>query len=420
MKNWLNGLREKGDKAKLAKEIIALANSGGGRIFIGFLDQRDNNFFSEIKPKEGELEAFTQDVIAEIVERYVSPPCQCSVEIVSRTNSESQHPVIIVPGKHRTPLFAAKASPDGKSLSAGKVYIRRVGGCSEEARNQDDWEKLIDRLVKARQGEMLDSIREILNPSPEILVKDDGLDSWYDENIEIWKKKAGNANSTRFKKGYWTVAFSIDPFQTEDLKSLDTALRNMPKFSGWPPFTYLDSIEYRPKPQDNCIMAYVPSDPIDFQCTSHDFWRICRDGKGFMLRPMEEDASGYINDVHSESFFSLILPIYRMTEILKFIEALAEHFSNRNASFHVILNYHGTENRKLEHNSFRYFPLDRSVCYSDSLESSIKGQVTKIETNIEELILRLLTPIYEQFNFMELSPALVKNVVKEALSNGGY
>ena len=39
VKNWLGGLKDNHHKAKLAKEIIALANSGGGQIFIGFNDK---------------------------------------------------------------------------------------------------------------------------------------------------------------------------------------------------------------------------------------------------------------------------------------------------------------------------------------------------------------------------------------------
>lgn len=39
VKNWLNGPRTNDDKARLAKEIIALANSVGGDIFIGFEDE---------------------------------------------------------------------------------------------------------------------------------------------------------------------------------------------------------------------------------------------------------------------------------------------------------------------------------------------------------------------------------------------
>ncbi|MDE0647668.1 MAG: ATP-binding protein [Cyanobacteria bacterium MAG IRC4_bin_6] len=84
VKNWLNGLREKNDKAKLVKEIVALANNSGGRIFIGFEDQGDV-ILPEIEPAAGELEAFTQDAITEIVQCYVSPPCQCRVKMVMTT-----------------------------------------------------------------------------------------------------------------------------------------------------------------------------------------------------------------------------------------------------------------------------------------------------------------------------------------------
>jgi hypothetical protein len=45
-------------------------------------------------------------------------------------------------------VWAKHGSPDEKTLKAATVYIRRAGGFSEPPRNQDDWEKLIDRLVK--------------------------------------------------------------------------------------------------------------------------------------------------------------------------------------------------------------------------------------------------------------------------------
>ena len=57
VKNWLNGLQAKSDKAILAREIIALANHGGGYIFIGFDDKGAT--LPEIAPAVGELEAFT-------------------------------------------------------------------------------------------------------------------------------------------------------------------------------------------------------------------------------------------------------------------------------------------------------------------------------------------------------------------------
>ena len=144
VKFWFDGLQYKGEKARLAKAIIALVNNGGGYIFIGFRDKGAD--LPEIRPNVGEFEAFTQDAIAAVVHRYVTPPCQCRLEFATKTGSKITHPVIIVPENHRTPIFTARSRPNNE-IEIGKVYVRRLGGQNEAARNQDDWEKLIDRLV---------------------------------------------------------------------------------------------------------------------------------------------------------------------------------------------------------------------------------------------------------------------------------
>ena len=236
---------------------------------------------------------------------------------------------------------------------------------------------------------------------------------WHDENMRLWRErinKFSDDDPRRFSSGFWTVAFSINPFQAENLIALNTALQKMPKFSGWPPFTYLYNDQSRPIPQGNYIMAYF-----------NDFWRISLDGKGFMLRPMEEDQNDYMRGIYSSQsnkpFFDWTSPIYRMTEILKFIEALANNFSNETASFNLIVNYFKTQGRRLRRDGSQYSGLiEGSVCQNDSLEGSITDQVTRIGTNIEELILRLLAPIYEQFKFTELPSPLVEKVVENALN----
>ncbi len=131
VKNWLNGIQGNDDKARLAKEIIALANNGGGYVFIGF--DEEGNDHPEIQPEVGELQAYTQDAIANLVHRYVTPPCQCSLQFAIKTDGNISHPVIVVPGNHRTPLFAARGGSNNTLLDNGKVYVRRPGGYSEPA-----------------------------------------------------------------------------------------------------------------------------------------------------------------------------------------------------------------------------------------------------------------------------------------------
>jgi len=225
VKNWLNGLQDNGNRAKLAKEIIALANNGGGYVFIGFDDEGAG--LPEIQPGAGELEAFTQDAIASVVQRYVAPPCQCRLELATRADSNITHPIIIVPGNHRTPLFATRGGPN-QELESGKVYVRRPGGYSEVARNQDDWEKLIERLVKARQSEMLGAIREVLDPSSRILPEEESsLEDWQAENYAAWQQIVDEFvpdDPRRLAEGRWTISFVIRPFETENLGQLNNVL----------------------------------------------------------------------------------------------------------------------------------------------------------------------------------------------------
>ena len=424
VKNWLNGLQDNADKAKLAKEIIALANNGGGYVFIGFDDASAD--LPEIQPNPGEFEAYTQDTIAAVVHRYVTPPCQCVLKFAARTGSNIIHPVIIVPGNHRTPLYAARGGPNGE-LENGKVYVRRPGGQSEAPRNQDDWEKLIERLVKARQSEMLGAIREIIDPSSRILAKEESsIEDWQAESYAAWQQEMVEFEADdprRLERGHWTVSFAIRPFKTENLRQLNTALdREMPRHSGWPPFTYLHREPARPRPQGDLITAYLgglqPEEQPADKMLHCDFWRISRDGKGFMLRPMQEDREGYPGGVSLRPvgpFFDWTLLTCRMTEVLKFIEALGKQFGREGAEFELLVTYYNTNGRRLVHSDDRHFSGGGATCHVDQLQSRISAPISDIATNLEELIFALLKPIYEQFKFTELPRQLVTSVVADVL-----
>lgn len=430
VKNWLNGLQTNDDKAKLAKEIIALANSGGGDIFIGFDDKGVGH--PEVPHRPGELEAFSQDSIADLVHKYATPPFQCRIEFRRREGCEVAHPVITVPGDHRTPVMAKRGSPDGNALRQGTVYVRRPGGHSEPARTQDDWEKLLDRLVRARGNEMLDAIRAVLNPPGNVAVADTGLESWDRESRELWQDRIEQLQANdprRLEHGHWTISFAISPFSEPSIGELNKALeREMPAHSGWPPFTYLHREPKRPKPAGESIIAWLvnPEDPpagypdnIDA-----DFWRVARSGHGFLLRDYEEDSVHYARRLEtrrhqarrqqtsgSQRHFDWILPIYRMTEILKFVEALADRFGEPQAMCRILLRYYGMNNRTLSRRKLSYPPPPVGTCMQSIVESRMECAVSELGPLLPERVHALLAPVYLQFDFAELPQALVNDRV---------
>jgi hypothetical protein len=420
VKNWLNGLAANADKANLAKEIIALANHGGGFVFIGFEDAEPH---ATIQPAAGQLEAFGQDAIAGIVNSYINPPFQCDVHFLRRQGEEVSHPVIVVPGGHRTPVFARRGGPNNEIVQTHDVYLRRPGGASEAARTQDDWEKLLDRLVKARQADQLDAIRGILNPQPLAPAQDRQaeLAEWTQSSLERWQARLAGLpadDGRRFLRGYWYTSFRVSPFNPPNLVALSEMLdRRAPKLSGWPPFTFLHVEGRRPAPIGDTIEAWLgPNDNGD----RSDFWRVSRHGFCFMLRPMQEDREGY-GQGHfpppPNPAFDWVLPMYRMTEVFHFLRAIAGEFSEENATYDLLVHYHGTAGRCLWRNDHRYWLETSGPCHVDDVSGQSSGNVSELEFNLNEHLWRLLVPIYEQFDFTVLERALVDRVVQEAQEN---
>lgn len=100
VKEWLD-LTDNGHRALLAKEIIALANHGGGYIVVGFEELADGTF-KPATPSPANLDDWAQDAVQSIVAKYVDPAIQCRVTHRAPPGGADRYPIIAVPGSHRT------------------------------------------------------------------------------------------------------------------------------------------------------------------------------------------------------------------------------------------------------------------------------------------------------------------------------
>ena len=253
------------------------------------------------------------------------------------------------------------------------------------------------------------------------------LEIWQTESYAEWQKKVKGFEADdprRLERGHWTVSFAISGFKPPTLEQLDTALEcGMPKYSGWPPFTYLPLDTMRPRAQDGFITAYLgelqPEEQPEDRLKHCDFWRISRDGKGFLLRPMDEDREDYTREVipHPEGpFFDWDFPIYRMTEVLKFIESLEEQFGGKSANFELLVTYHKTNGRRLQCSRYRSIWDNGPKCHVKKLQCGIFAPISDISTILETLVFKLLKRVYEQFEPTELTMQHVTDVVAEVLA----
>jgi hypothetical protein len=142
-KGWLD-LSVEDDVVDFAKDILALANSGGGYIILGYR-QGSGDWVPDVdQPKE--LREYHQVVIDKIVERYADVPLQCRCRFVRNTENQISYPIIVVPNHLSRPVFARNDGPDGQIKHLG-YYIRRDGPVSAEPETTDEWEHLFIRCL---------------------------------------------------------------------------------------------------------------------------------------------------------------------------------------------------------------------------------------------------------------------------------
>lgn len=288
VKEWLD-LAEPDHRAALAKEIIAIANHGGGFVIVGFKELEDGTFRpAQRRPRD--LSSWSQDAIQSVLEKYVDPSIQCRVWHRTASGTSERHPVIAVPGGHRVPVRAKAGSPDGKRLVPNRVYIRRAGPSSEEPRATEEWDRFIERLVQNRQAELLDAMRSIMagviptaGAAPE-QIRVDQLTSFEKQAIARWTALVDSLppdTPPRFKHGHYHAGFTIDgDFDRKSLPELNRIIRSeVRNHSGWPPFLTIGRAPYTPRPVDGTIECWMGPD-TDNPAHS-DFWRISPDGLFF-------------------------------------------------------------------------------------------------------------------------------------------
>jgi CheY-like chemotaxis protein len=142
-------------RAALAKDILAMANGGGGSVIIGVKESVRGAFeFIGVAPDR--LAAWETTVVNDAVRRYVGAHLAVRVRPLE---VEGRHFVLIrIPPTDGTVAFAA-VDDAGTKLFRGRIYMRTDDGRSAEVQSGLQAGALIDRLVqeqlRARRGQEL-------------------------------------------------------------------------------------------------------------------------------------------------------------------------------------------------------------------------------------------------------------------------
>ncbi|WP_334384208.1 AlbA family DNA-binding domain-containing protein [Bradyrhizobium sp. AZCC 1577] len=426
VKEWLD-LTDHDHRAVVAKEIIALANHGGGVLVVGFEEKADGTF-DVAAGRPANLDAWSQDNIQSIVAKYIDPGVQCRVLHRSRNGGAEKYPVIVVPGGHRVPIRAKAGSPDGKKLIPHRVYIRRPGPAGEEPKSAEEWDRFFERCLQNRRAELLDAMRSIMagvipNAGPATPTRLDQLKDFEAKAIARWEALVASLPSgvpPTLPNGHYDLSIAIDgDFDRQSLSNLyDTIRLAVRNHSGWPPFVNLSRAPFRPKPADGAIECWVgPDDDGSFDKPAHhDFWRISPEGLLFTRRGYPED--GGWKGVKPGTSLDITTPTWRLGEAILEAFYIAQALHGTNANLILSAKWTKLAGRVLvSHGNSRRIMFDGYRTGQDHYEATATVGVASLPDALPEVVFSMLAPLYELFDFFKLPKRLVEEELKEMSRN---
>lgn len=405
IKGWLD-LSSKEHAGTLAKAAIALANHGGGSIILGFDEDMATARFVPASGRPSDLRMYGQDAISAVIAKHAEPNFHCNVHIVKRVADGDDYPVIRVPPS--TVPVRSKVDSAAGSIRANVYYVRRPGPKSEQPGSGQERESLIRRCVAASRTEMLDAIRSILSGSSATAsepAQTDSLDAWEASSRAAWLARVDSLPddaSARFPLGRYYCAYEIvDVAQVPSGQRYLDLLSSAPAKTGWRPFLVLHTEAFRPRSVDGCVEVWLGSQGSD--AAHSDYWRASKQGQFFLIRGLQEDTLGFPNSPKPGTVFDLTLPAWRVAECLIHAGYIVERLGADGSKIRFRFGWEGLAGRHLV--AERRW-VDERYSHQDKFVTTITTDGDEIANNLPEVVSRIVSPLFELFEFFEIPKSL--------------
>jgi hypothetical protein len=406
IKDWLD-LSDKAVAADFARELLALANHGGGTILFGFEDKPTGCVPSGSCPFPAQL--YSQDAINNLCKRHAEPAFHCTVHSLTSAAGNA-HVVVEVPGGHRVPIRAKRDGPEGSRLRRNAYYVRRPGPESAPIETAQEWDTLLRRCIGAQREELLDSFRAIVNAlgagATDVLglvgaaAPQDPLTEWRDKSRarldQLIAEELPGEIPSRYTPGTFSAAYRIidadvEPDVPELMKLIEQAKG---RETGWPVWGVFNRDELRPRPAGRVIECWL-KDTVFGDGAHSDFWRVSTEGQAYLLRGYQEDSA---QGVAPKTTLDLTLPVWRTGECLLHAARMAQLFGGAQIEFSM--QWDGLKGRHLS----TLASPDRYIggsytCHEDRVSSSIVTSTDELPDALPEVVRRLAEPLYTSFDF---------------------
>ena len=139
-------LDSRDDRAKLAKDVIAFANYGGGQIVVGVHEVTPGRFVPEGVSKE-QIATLEVSRLNRGIRKYLDPPVHVGVRSVNY--DRGTFVILDIPAATGS-LVLPKSGNDAARLFPGRIYSRTTAAESAEVSSSEDLRRILDRITSAR------------------------------------------------------------------------------------------------------------------------------------------------------------------------------------------------------------------------------------------------------------------------------
>lgn len=415
LKQWMDPT-EPAVKAKLAKELIALRNHGGGYLVIGF---KDTHPAVSDPARPANLEQFDTDTFNNIIKKYAEPTFHCASYVVAHPVTGETYPVVVVPGGAKVPVRCKADSPDGgKSIKIDTYYIRRPGPESNSPQTAAEWDAFLEKCLLNRKEELFLKLTTLFGAGrlgitglseAEPAHPFTALRKFRDDAVarleELQSTKLNPGDPARFEQGRYVLSARIvGDLKQVSLSEMRELLNSIKRYTGWSPMYVFSRPELAPYVMgDDLIECWLAKD--EARDTAHaDFWRVSAGGLVTLIRGYSEDSpdvAGKSGAPEVGKGIELTLPPWRIAEFALRVKELGEGICTGPFRLQLIVQWEGIEGRKLFSFRQQRSIFEEYVAHEPKFLAEAEFSAEELDAALPSAVAKVATPLLRRFSFFE-------------------